>query len=525
MQFLNNGNRTVGRNGIRANINDILAQIVPTIEADKLLQLETKPSLRYGFQRRMSNFTELFQDDMMSHKGFPLDVSIDYITIVDESKLRNSDSIFSNKFGQHSKDNILYTCKCGDTEEEVAGIVCPRCQTPTDKRTYDRGWFILESFKVFNPDYFNILMSNISSKCGISKRHIEENIFDSSGKTKFNILELQKIEVLTEFIKTYVKEESREYLLNNIGCALSNYIPVLSSKYRFINIRNRFNGKKDVKSHRYNSRYMTMSSLVYQLNNLSDEASVTTRAMLLSQLNQQFRELFNLIIDDLGKDKKKSYLRGKVVGLYKPASCKGVIEGAVIGIDESIISYDLFGVMSMHWYKDIYESLGLSTEGFTRIRRGNPSKGDKIIIAKVLEELKRRHLNVMVSLRAPVIYETSICATKIVGLCNDRVVKFNEIMIGPNFRGDKDGDTSINYLPDPKIAMNLFYALHPSRGVYNPVTGEINGGYELPESIYFMAYDMLRDGEGRVPTPNGDAPNLVLNHNKVRNLDRFKFRN
>lgn len=41
------------------------------------------------------------------------------------------------------------------------------------------------------------------------------------------------------------------------------------------------------------------------------------------------------------------------------------------------------------------------------------------------------------------------------------------------------------------IRKQLFFAFSPKRAIYNPITGFINTGMELEESVYLLTYKLL----------------------------------
>lgn len=53
------------------------------------------------------------------------------------------------------------------------------------------------------------------------------------------------------------------------------------------------------------------------------------------------------------------------------------------------------------------------------------------------------------------------------------------------------GDIVHCYFYPPSVRAQVHLAIHPTKIIYNPVTGKINGSIELPESVYFITYKAL----------------------------------
>lgn len=500
--------------GWRRKSNPILEELDKAKEQVYQLNEKNKHERKYGLTREILNLDEMFKEDIETNKGFILNTSIDYTSLMsDEAKLRELDSIFSAKFGHYNKDTIVFRCDCGELESDKAGEFCHKCQSFTDKKIYQRGWFKLNNgFKVFNPDYFSLLKMNIDTKkSNKSKKALEAMIYDTKGTFKFNIFNLMNKDVLIEFINTYIYDHMKEYFLSRIDCALTSSIPVISSNYRFYKVEKTLNEEKpNIRNHSYNQYYIAMSYTINDINSLDkDLSSLTSKIFLLSHLNTKWLELHKDMMKDLGKDKKKSYFRGKTSGRYKSASSKIVVEAEKgLEIDEVILPYNVFGLIVNRYYKQDLKELGVSPEGFKRLETFRPSIGDKILLIKLLKKLISNKTNIVTVLRAPSIYKTSIISLKIVGLTEDLVTKINDITLGSCLRGDKDGDTVIAVLSKPSIALSEFFAYHPSKGIFNPLIGEINPDFEIQESQYYIVYEALESGEGRVRTKDNKIPTI-----------------
>lgn len=500
--------------GWRRSSNMVLDMLESTKEQIKYIDQRNRNKRQYGLVRDIINLDELFKEDIETNKGFILNTSIDYTSLMsDEAKLRELDSIFSAKFGQYTKDTLVFKCECGNLESDKAGEYCSQCGTFTDKKIYQRGWFKLQNgFKVFNPDYFNLLKTNIDvKKVNKSKKALETLIFSSKGDFKYNIFNLMNKEILIEFINSFVLDHMKDFFLSRIDSAMTSSIPVISSNYRYYKVEKTLNeDKPNIRNHSYNQYYIAMSYAINDINSLDKElSSMTSKVFLLSHLTHKWLQLSKEMSKDLGKDKKKSYFRGKTSGRYKSASAKLIIECEKgLEIDEGILPYTVFGLIVNKYYKQDLKDLGLSPEGFKRLETFRPSNGDKIILNKLLKRMKDRKVNIITLLRAPSIYKTSILSLKIVGLENCDVVKINDITLGVCLKGDKDGDTAICVLSKPDIALAEFFAYHPSKGIFNPLTGEINSSFEIQESQYYIVYEAFESKEGRERTKDGRIPTI-----------------
>lgn len=500
--------------GWRRSRNKTLELLDKTKDEIKYIKEKNKDKMQYGLIRDILNLDELFREDIERNEGFVLNTSIDYTSLMsDEAKLREMDSIFSAKFGQYTKDTLIFICDCGNLQSDKAGEYCPECDSFTDKKVYKRGWFKLQNgFKVFNPEYFSLLKMNIDvKKIGKSKKALEASIYESKGNFKYNIFNLMDEDILKEFINLYILDHMKEFFLNKIDCALTSSIPVISSNYRFYKVEKTLNEEKpNIRNHAYNQYYIAMSYAINDINSLDKElSSLTSKIFLLSHLNNKWMQLYKEMMKDLSKDKKKSYFRGKTSGRYKSASSTIIVECEKgLEIDEVILPYTVFGLIVNRYYKQELKDLGLSPEGFKRLETFRPSVGDNIILNMLLKKMEREFKNIVTILRAPSIYKTSIISARIVGLTNSVVTHINDITLGCCLKGDKDGDTIICVLSKPEIALSEFFAYHPSKGIFNPLTGEINSGFEIQESQYYIVYESLISGQGRKRDKNGKIPTV-----------------
>lgn len=524
--------RSLNETGFR-NVNNILRRgehinlklIKKAIKMNDELLKENFPKMTYSLKRYIVDLEELYKRDMERQEGFELNLDVDYHKdLSNETKMRECDSIFSDKFGNYSTEGVNI-CKCGKTETPLPGIKCPNCGTFTVNKVYKRGWIVISNgMKVFNPDYLSLILEYIDTKKPITKKYVKQSLEDTKNEYEYNIISLQERSKLIEFINLFIVDNMKEYFLNNIDKALTSKIPVISSKFRYYRVESRFdkNSKSVIRNHAYNKIYASISTYVKSLNSYTQFSSFTSRAFLLTHLNKKFVELYETFLSDLGKDKKASVFRGKTSGKHKPASAKLIISSTMsVEIDECILPYAIFGIISLKYYSKELKSLGLSTDGFKRIGRATPSILDKIILNKLLDLLKERNENIITSLRAPSIYLTSIVGLKIRALHDPLVLCLHEIVIGPLLAGDKDGDTSIICMPNPKIMVPLFMAYHPSKGVWSNITGFINSDYELPESNYYLAYDLFKVDDNRdLESKSIDAPSLVTDKSKIEELKK-----
>ena len=53
------------------------------------------------------------------------------------------------------------------------------------------------------------------------------------------------------------------------------------------------------------------------------------------------------------------------------------------------------------------------------------------------------------------------------------------------------GDAVAIHLPPESVRRQMYFALNPKNAIYNPITGEVNKGVELQESVYLLTYKLL----------------------------------
>ena len=469
-------------------------------------KLSSKKKARFRLTRETINLEELYKTDAMKGRKFDIDTSIDYRDLDNESKFIDSDSIHSYKFSIRNNDTPYakmnrFSCSCGQLSTPQAGVECQKCKTYTYSKIAIRGWITLKNFKVFNPDYFSLILENRNKK--VSKEVLKRELFQVKNQKResvlgINILDLQEKSKLAEFIKEYTNPKHTPFFLKNIDKALTSKIPVLNKNFRNYYGHRKLNGTVDVTSHPLNSKYITISKKAHYLNSLRGSESSISILSNLHAINETFLKIYGEIQATLGKDKEAD-LRDRVGGIRLGSSSRLVLEGALnCKPDELIIPYAFFGQTTLAHHRDLYEEYGLTLESEFRLLHNIPNRTDCIMMRKVLNRLTEESLNVAQVYRPPVIYPESNIALKIKGLSHDLVVKMNEITISACLHGDKDGDVISLFIPNPTIRPQLLFALSPNKKIYNPIMGEIEGSYELVESQYV---------------------NVALLYNKDENLD------
>lgn len=410
-------------------------------------------NISFTLNRDMVNYEKLYAADKRAGIGFDLDVNInyDYQNLKDEASFINSDSLFSYKFGIRSTDTKKvqmkrYRCTCGKTEEAVSGVRCPYCKTETQNIYCVRGWFSLNKFKVLSPDFLNLMLHHLRGDIKdvngvkLTKDEIQKSLFKFVSKKHRslpNILELQDKAKLIDFIKEYVQKEYIEYFLTHIDVALSSKIPVISKDFRYYSVVNRI-GKNNssIDTHPSNKLYISINNKVRLLNRLSGFESEATILSALSEITKKMLELFNENIKALGVG-KDSMIRGKVGGRRKGWSGRLVVEA--IGhprVDVCTIPYAFFGEFTIDYHKDIYIKYGMTPESESRMKNNIPNTNDKVIMVKVLKELKEQKLNTLFAYRAPCIYIGSLLTFEIIGLTHSNVFRLSDIALDAGWKGD-----------------------------------------------------------------------------------------
>lgn len=429
----------------RQKICTLITDIVGFYESAMDYEEKNKKNrhIKFGLYRETLDVQALFEKDMELHRGFILDTSVDYTRLEDETYMKNSDSIFSYKYGIRSNDNKMvqakrYRCRCGALEEPMSGIKCEKCGTET-QYIYDiRGWFIINDFKVFEPDWINVFLANID-KSVMSKKNIWENLITfASAKNKKgpNLLDLQSRENLVKFIETYADPKKKDYFISTIDKAMISVIPVISKDYRFYSVVNKVGNEPSVNSHPLNKMYIGINDSVRILNTMKGRESPAQKLACLSRITQRLQDIYVEIKKILGGS-KEAYIRGKIAGVRKDNSGRLVVEGMQhLRPDACIVPYDFFGEFTIDTHRDLYIKYGMTAESENRMRNNYPNKWDKLIMIKVLKELKQEHLNTMFMYRAPCIYIGSLIACEIIGLSNSNVIYVNDSCLDTCLHGD-----------------------------------------------------------------------------------------
>ena len=414
--------------------------------------------IKFGLYRETLNVQELFEKDMELHRGFILDTSVDYSKLQDEAYLVNSDSIFSYKFGIRSNDNKMvqakrYRCRCGALEEPMSGIKCPICGTET-QNIYDiRGWFVINDFKVFEPDWLSMFLANLNKSVCIKKDVMSNLTTFVAAKNKKgpNLLDLQSKENLVKFIETYAAENKKNYFLSTIDTAMISVIPVISKDYRYYSVVNKIGNEPSVNSHALNKMYIGINDSVRTLNNMRGSESTAQKLACLSRITKRLMDIYAETKKTLGGS-KEAYIRGKIGGRRKENSGRLVVEATIhCRVDACIIPYIYFGEFTIDAHRDLYIKYGMTAESENRMRNNYPNKWDKLIMVKVFKELKRRHLNSIFIYRAPCIYIGSLTCCEIIGLTNDSVIYVNNTTLDASLHGDN--------LPPYYIGLKYTYPL------------------------------------------------------------------
>lgn len=469
------------------------------LEQSKKNQASQK--IKFGIKRSIMNWEELFESDREDGKGFLLDETVNYNNLDNENYMIESSSIMSYKFGIRSNDTKTiqakrFRCICGYLEGEYAGVKCPKCGSETQNRYAIRGWWQIKNFKIFNPDWLSVFMAHLNTKV-ISRDELKNNLYQTSSRknrTGYNIIDLQNRENLVAFINEYAADDARDYFMANIDCAMSNKIPCISKDYRYYSVVNRIEDKPSIKNHELNKYYIMINDSVRDLNLLGGRESSATIARHLNRINTNLLSIYEVNKHSLGGN-KESYIRGKVAGRRKHYSGRMVVEALLHPrVDVCTIPYSVFGEFTIDYHKDLYIKYGMTAESENRMRNNYPSTSDKIIMIKVLKELKASHLNTVFIYRAPCLYKGSVLGMEIIGLTNADVIRVNDISLDIGLKGDKDGDMLGVFLLNPEVRQTIFYAFNPKRLIFDPIKGEINSGYELVESFNYVAYELLNDG-------------------------------
>lgn len=401
-------------------------------------------NVKFGLYRETLNLEELFRRDMELHRAFLLDASVDYTRLQDENYMVNSNSIFSYKFGIRSNDNKMvqakrFRCKCGALEEPISGVRCDICGTETQNIYCIRGWFVLDGFKVFEPDYLCTLLANLNKANGSKKQVLESLLTFSSRVNKKgpNLLDLQSKSALIDFIETHAAPDKKDYFLSIIDSAMTSVIPVISKDYRFYSVVNKLENEPSVNSHTLNKLYIGISDSVRVLNNMKGRESPASKLACLSRITNRLLEIYAETKKTLGGS-KEAYIRGKIGGRRKENSARLVVEATNHPrVDACMLPYNFFGELTIDQHRDLYVKHGMTAESESRMKNNYPNKWDKLIMIKVLKELKELFINTVFMYRAPCIYIGSLQSFEIIGLTNSDTVMINDTAL-EGMHGDKD---------------------------------------------------------------------------------------
>lgn len=409
---------------------------------EERINKETR-KVKFGLYRETLNFEELFKRDIELHRAFILDTSVDYTRLEDESYMVNSDSIFSYKFGIRSNDNKMvqakrFRCKCGALEEPISGVRCNICGTETQNLYCIRGWFVLDGFKVFEPDYLSTLLANLNKSAG-SKKQVLESLLTFTAKAHKkgpNLLDLQSKEALVDFISTHASPDKKDYFLSKIDCAMTSVIPVISKDYRFYSVVNKI-GNEAINSHVLNKMYIGINDSVRILNNMKGRESPASKLACLTRITNRMLDIYAETKKILGGS-KEAYIRGKIGGRRKENSGRLVVEATKHPrVDACFIPYNFFGELSIDHHRDLYIKHGMTPESEFRMKNNFPNKWDKMIMNRVLRDLKSQYINTVYMYRAPCIYIGSLQTFEIIGLTNHDAVLINDTAL-EGMHGDKD---------------------------------------------------------------------------------------
>lgn len=495
-------------------------------------KLKKESHISYGLKITVLNLEELFKSDMQNGIGLIMDTNCVYKTAdtnFSMSDLIDKDSLYSYKFAIRSNDTSFakdnrYRCKCGKISRESAGIICPHCGTATYNHIAIRGWFDLRHLKVVNPFYWAILDANCkypgildcvfktpkertmeknerarkaesaTNKATIQQKMIEIQMIDRLP----TIMDLQDENVLIDFIKEYAKDEAVDFLLENIDSAMTSKIPVINKNMRNMSVRVNINGVPDYQRDSNSSHYVRISDTLNGLIPTLTENTPPARILnALNNVNNNFIAMYDGLTDDLGVG-KKSLIRGRCGGRRKGYSSRIVLEGALRPkVDEVAMPYRFFGQMTIDYHSDLYQKFGITPESTYRIKNNIPNLSDCEIMDKVLAELIKTNMNVVIVLRQPAIYRESLVALRLVELHHKNVITLNEMVIDSCLFGDKDGDVVSVFMPDPLIRAQLLFSMSPNKLIFNPLTASVNGSMELVEAGYVNVCLVLpkeRDG-------------------------------
>ena len=492
---------------------ELFFNLVKKAAKDRKAMDENVP-VSFGVSHTVVNYEEYYAEDIKSGDGFVIDLNVDYTDLHNESMFLTTKSIYSYKFGISSKDPQevqikRFSCECGELESQFAGQYCEKCGTFTDIRLCKRGWFDLGVYKIFNPHYLSQLMSTVSRD---TASNILEDMYafnklkrKKKGEERevINLFDLQDRSTLVDFIKMYVPADKQEYFLNNIDAAMSTKFPVISKDFRPFRVTYNLHQEPRIESHELNQKYRLMNDKIREIrkkentiNELVETGYLAKKRrgyeifQLLKSIQKLALDVYEIIIS--GLTGKNDEIRQKFGATRLPYSSRTVLEGCKnIYSDEVILPYNIFGEKIIGYYRDYLDKHKITPEAINRILSNAPNEADKELLDAVLDDMIKDNVNFCFGYRPPSIYKRSAVGLRIIGLTDNEVTKLTEITIAKCLEGDKDGDTFTNFVFPRQFNAIVFFGHHPSAISWNPMTGLANKGYELPESLYLICYELL----------------------------------
>ncbi|MGL5715365.1 MAG: hypothetical protein ACRCX2_20270 [Paraclostridium sp.] len=102
----------------------------------------------------------------------------------------------------------------------------------------------------------------------------------------------------------------------------------------------------------------------------------------------------------------------------------------------------------------------------------------------------------------------------LVSNCNSWEVHKENCVVVANHM-NKTGDQMLIVVLDPRVRLSLGFGFNGRRISYDPIGGNINPDFELPESVYFLVYKLF---------PEDVSLNDILQTDIVKNHNDSKFR-